>query len=89
MKEADRRIIITLTMHSPTLASVVSKAFQPEVSVSRASGSNVHISAAENLLTLCFETQSTATMRALINSYLRWVKMIDEANAVFTERKSK
>jgi len=28
-------------------------------------------------------------MRALINSYLRWVKMIDEANAVFNERKSK
>lgn len=89
MKEADRRIIITLNMHSPALAAVVSKAFQPEVSVSRASGSSVQITVAENLLTMCFETQSTATMRALINSYLRWVKMIDEANAVFNERKSK
>ncbi len=76
-------------MHSPELATVVSKAFQPEVSVSQASGSSVQISVAENLLTLSFETQSTATMRALINSYLRWVMMIDEANAEFNERKSK
>ena len=76
-------------MHSPALAAVVSQAFQPEVSVSQASGSSVQITVAENLLTLCFETQSTATMRALINSYLRWVKMIDEADTVFNERKSK
>jgi len=89
LKEADRRIIITLNMRSPALAAVVSKAFQPEVSTSLASGSSVQISVAENLLTLCFYAQSTAMMRALINSYLRWVMMIDKANAVFNEEESK
>jgi tRNA threonylcarbamoyladenosine modification (KEOPS) complex Pcc1 subunit len=89
LKGADRRIIIILNMHSPELAAIVSKTFEPEVSVSHASGSGVQISIAENHLTLCFEAQSTATMRALINSYLRWVMMIDKANAVFNEEKSK
>ncbi|MEE8569538.1 hypothetical protein DRO61_04805 [Candidatus Bathyarchaeota archaeon] len=89
MKEADRRIIITLNMRSPELATVVSKSFQPEASTSLTSGSSVQISVAENRLTLSFHAQSTGMMRALINSYLRWVMMIDKANIVFNEDHSK
>ena len=76
-------------MRSPALATVVSKAFQPEASTSLISGSNVQISVAENRLTLSFCAKSTGMMRALINSYLRWVMMIDKANTVLDEDNSK
>jgi len=66
-------------MHAPELANVVYKALQPELAVSRAFGSKVQISAKDNLLSLGFHAQSTATIRALINSYLRWIMMIKEA----------
>lgn len=88
MREADRRITITLNLPSPALAAIVFKALHPEVSASGGSGSSVQIHVAENLVTLCFSARSTATMRALINSYLRWVMMIDEVNAVLNTTKS-
>ena len=75
-------------MRSPALATVVSKVFQPEAFTSLISGSSVQISVAEKRLTLSFCAQSTGMMRALINSYLRWVMMIDKANAVLEEEKS-
>jgi tRNA threonylcarbamoyladenosine modification (KEOPS) complex Pcc1 subunit len=42
---------------------------------------------ADNLVTLCFSARSTATMRALLNSYLRWVMMIEEVTAVLNATK--
>lgn len=66
-------------MHSPELANVIYKALQPEIAVSRAFGSKVQIGTKDNLLSLGFYSPSTATIRALINSYLRWITMIKEA----------
>jgi tRNA threonylcarbamoyladenosine modification (KEOPS) complex Pcc1 subunit len=66
-------------MPSAEVATLISTALQPETAVSRASGSYVQIRTQDNLLSLGFYAQSTATIRALINSYLRWITMIHEA----------
>jgi tRNA threonylcarbamoyladenosine modification (KEOPS) complex Pcc1 subunit len=66
-------------MPSTELANLTSKALQPETAVSQASGSSVQIRTKDDLLSLEFYAQSTATSRALINSYLRWITMIREA----------
>ncbi len=82
LTDADRQLTVTLNLPSPMVATVLFKAFQPEVVASRGSGSSVHMTVTENLLTLRFSTRSTATLRALINSYLRWVIMISEVDTV-------
>ncbi len=69
-------------MSSQDLANIVYKALRPETEVSRASGSGVQISVEENVLTLCFSSQKTAALRALVNSYLRWVMMINDVVTV-------
>ena len=79
MEKAARRITITVHMPSSEVANLISQALQPETAVSRASGSRVQIRVQDNLLSLGFYAQSTATIRALINSYLRWIMMIHEA----------
>jgi tRNA threonylcarbamoyladenosine modification (KEOPS) complex Pcc1 subunit len=88
LTKADRRITITLNLPSPAEAAIVFKAFQPEVAASRGIGSSVQMNVADNLVTLCFSARSTATLRALLNSYLRWVMMIDEVTAVLNATRS-
>ncbi len=71
--------MITVRIPSSEVANLISRALQPEIAVSQASGSCVQIHVQDNLLSLEFYAQSTATIRALINSYLRWITMIQEA----------
>jgi tRNA threonylcarbamoyladenosine modification (KEOPS) complex Pcc1 subunit len=63
-------------MGTPRLADTVFQALRPEINVSQKAGVEGSITIKESVLTLCFETQSIARMRAVINSYLRWIVTI-------------
>lgn len=63
---------VELTIDSPQESTVIYRAIEPEVSSSVSEG--VSISRRGNILSLNFRSRNTASMRASINSVLRWVR---------------
>lgn len=68
-----RRAIIKMELASPKLANTVFQALKPEVHISQKLESKIQIKVEDSVLILFFEAQSTSRLRAIINSYLRWV----------------
>ncbi|RLE50251.1 MAG: hypothetical protein DRJ33_07580 [Candidatus Methanomethylicota archaeon] len=71
-----RRALITLELPSRELAQIVYSSISPELKTQP----SPHVRATATLkgkyITFLFEAKSTAGVRALINSYLRWVDMV-------------
>jgi len=60
-------------MCSSKIANIVFQALRPEAHISQKSGAKVQIEVEDSVLILSFEAQNTSRLRAIINSYLRWV----------------
>jgi len=76
------RAIITLRFQSEDHLSVVSKALKPETEKSLTSRSKVQIGGEGKVLTLIFEARDTSALRAVINSYLRWIALVNDTWSV-------
>ena len=74
-------------MPTEQIAVIIAKALQPETATSQAFGSRVDINTIANRLQLTFETNRTSTIRAVINSYLRWIMMITRSIKTLKEEK--
>ena len=68
----DRVADIQIEASSAKLVRTIHQALKPELHASNSLGSRVKIQIKENSITFYFEARSTAILRALINSYLRW-----------------
>ena len=69
-----RNAIINIAMSSDKLAEMVFRALNPEVDA------RVQIAINDNVVTLYINTKTTAMMRAVANSYLRWIALINQVS---------
>ena len=60
-------------MGTPKLADTVFQALRPEVNLSQKADVKASIDIDGSVLSLCFEAKSIARLRAIINSYFRWI----------------
>jgi tRNA threonylcarbamoyladenosine modification (KEOPS) complex Pcc1 subunit len=76
--------IIQTTHSSDKIANTIHQALLPEIYTSNLEEFHVKVQKTANLLIFHFTSNNIATLRALINSYLRWVitlnKSIDVIN---------
>lgn len=80
-----RNYVATISVELPSreLAEAILRALKPELRASSSRGSRVQMRVEGNSMTLRLEARSVATMRALVNSYLRWTIAIrDTLNAL-------
>jgi tRNA threonylcarbamoyladenosine modification (KEOPS) complex Pcc1 subunit len=68
---------------------MVLKALKPEAEKPLTSRSRVHIKGKNRVLTLVFEARDTSALRAVTNSYLRWVALINDTWAVMEKLRAK
>lgn len=76
------RAIVRLNFPSEDHLDVVLKALKPEIEKPLTSRSRVNIKGEGKVLTLIFEAQDTSALRALTNSYLRWVALVNDTWSV-------
>jgi tRNA threonylcarbamoyladenosine modification (KEOPS) complex Pcc1 subunit len=76
LKTENHKTTIKLEMGIPKLADTIYQALMPEVNISQKAGVKASISIDGSVLTLYVEAQSIARLRALLNSYLRWIATI-------------
>ena len=69
---------VNLNFPSEERLKIVLDALSPETRIS-SKRSKVQAEGEGNRLTLVFEATDTSALRAAINSYLRWIVVIDEA----------
>ena len=65
--------IIQINTSSDKIAKTIHRSLIPEIQTSNLKELRVQVKRIENLLIFHFNSKNTATLRALINSYLRWV----------------
>lgn len=65
-----------MQMGTSKLAETVYKALIPEVNISQKAGVKTSLKVKDSIITLQIEAQSIARLRAILNSYLRWVSTI-------------
>lgn len=63
-------------MLSKVQADIVSQALTPETLSSQEFGSSVEITVDNEIITIHCYSKRTTTLRALVNSYLRWIIML-------------
>jgi len=68
----NRSANIHIETSSVKLIKTIYQALKPELHASNYLGSQVILQIKDSSITLFFEVRSTAVLRALINSYLRW-----------------
>jgi KEOPS complex subunit Pcc1 len=56
-------------------AEIVLKSIKPEINGSPSDRTSVNIDINENILRINIDAQDTASFRASLNSYLRWIKL--------------
>jgi len=72
--------VITLHFPSKKRLEMVLKALKPETEMHPSMRrSKVKASTKQNSLTLRFEAEDTSALRASINSYLRWIMLINDS----------
>jgi len=67
--------VIRLNFSSEKQLKVVLEALKPETRIPPTRRSKVQIMSEGNSLTLSFEATDTSALRAIINSYLRWIHL--------------
>ena len=70
---------VDLDFPSEKLLQIVLEALRPETRISSTSRSKVQVEGKENRLTLILEARDTSALRAALNSYLRWIAVINDA----------
>ena len=78
------RIQATVNLNFPSeeRLQLVLEALKPETRISSTSRSKVQAEGKGNRLTLIFEARDTSALRAALNSYLRWIIVINDACSV-------
>jgi len=76
MKET--KAIIRIEFSSEKRAAIVLNALKPETEASPVQRSKVEVKREGNVLILSFKTTDTTVLRASINAYTRWIKVIDD-----------
>ena len=69
----NHKAIIKLDMCSRKFANTLFQALIPETNIPQKSETKIQIIAEDSILILRFEAKNTSRLRAIINSYLRWV----------------
>ena len=82
-----RTIEVYFEVPTTNIAKTIVEVLKPETATSHAFGSHVHINNTKNKLQLRFQTDRTSTIRAIINSYLRWMRMITSSIQILNEEK--
>jgi KEOPS complex subunit Pcc1 len=59
-------------------AEIVLKSIKPEINGSPSDRTSVKINIRDNTMKLIINAQDTASFRAALNSYLRWIKLSNE-----------
>ncbi len=76
------RAVVRLTFQSEDHLRVALKALKPETENPLTSRSGVQIRGEGKVLTLIFEARDTSALRAVTNSYLRWIVLINDTWSV-------
>jgi tRNA threonylcarbamoyladenosine modification (KEOPS) complex Pcc1 subunit len=80
--------IIQLHNSSSKIAQTIHQALTPEIATSNLEDVHVTVQKIDNLLIFHFKSKNIATLRALINSYLRWVFTLNKSMNVLNLRNS-
>jgi tRNA threonylcarbamoyladenosine modification (KEOPS) complex Pcc1 subunit len=72
-------VIVRLNFPSERHLEVVLSALQPETKTPPSFRSRVKVEGVGTTLTLSFEASDTSALRAALNSYLRWVNIINDS----------
>ena len=81
-----------IALHFPSKAhlEMVLKALKPETEMHPSTRrSRVKVSSKQNSLILNFEAKDTSALRASINSYLRWIMLINDSFQTIEELNKK
>lgn len=74
--------IVRLSFPSEKRSKTVIQALKPETKTTPTQRSRVRIEGKGRSLTLKFEAENTTALRASVNSYLRWIALVNEACSV-------
>ena len=66
---------LEIEFKTPKDAEIVLKSIKPEIKGSPSDRSSVCIDVHENTLRISIDAKDTASFRASLNSYLRWIKL--------------
>lgn len=80
-----RRIEIKFEVSTAQTAETIVKVLKPETAISHAFGSSVHINRTKNKIKITLKTNRTSTIRAIMNSYLRWIRMMTSSIEILNE----
>jgi tRNA threonylcarbamoyladenosine modification (KEOPS) complex Pcc1 subunit len=81
------RAVVRLSFQSEDRLGVVFKALKPEAEKPLTSRSRVEIRGEGKVLTLILEARDTSALRAVTNSYLRWIALVNDALSVMESLK--
>lgn len=73
------KAVIYLKFASERNLNVILEALSPEAARPATSRSHVRIARADGVLTLKFEAKDTSALRAIVNSYMHWIKLVTDA----------
>jgi len=76
------KTVVCLDFPSKAHLKIVLKALKPETKVSLARRSRAQIRSEGKRLELSFEATDTSALRAMMNSYLRWIMLINDTCSV-------
>lgn len=76
------RAVVRLRFQSEDHLLVTLKALRPETEKPLTSRSKVKIRGEGKVLTLIFEARDTSALRAVTNSYLRWIALVNDTRSV-------
>jgi tRNA threonylcarbamoyladenosine modification (KEOPS) complex Pcc1 subunit len=83
------RAVVRLNFPSDNHLDAVFKALKPETKKPSTSRSRVKIEREGRVLTLIFEARDTSALRAVTNSYLRWIVLINDTWSVMERLSAK
>ena len=75
----NQEAILQIENSSTKLAQTIHQALIPEIQTSNLGDAHVKVLRNGKLLFFHFKTKNSATLRALINSYLRWIITIQKS----------
>ena len=74
--------IVHLSFPSEKISKIVIQALKPETKITPTHRSRVRIEGKGRSLTLKIEAKDTTALRASVNSYLRWIVLVNDACSV-------
>ena len=69
---------LEIDFESPRDAKIVLESIKPEINGSPSDRTSVSVDIRDSTLKIVFNAQDTASFRASLNSYLRWIKLSKE-----------